>query len=84
MHKRLVLIQINNETFKAKIRKIKCPKSAFGVATTRCNKCYFTTWNENHVDFEYLIMEENSMLLLWAVKVRVLKLQDVDHERDAN
>ncbi|GFS81886.1 hypothetical protein TNCV_1545031 [Trichonephila clavipes] len=24
---------------------IKCPKSVFGVANTRCNKCCYTTWH---------------------------------------
>ena len=42
MHKRLVLVQINDEIFKAKKKKkIKCPKAVLGAATMRCNKSYY-------------------------------------------
>ena len=34
-------------------------------------------------DFECLLVGENSILLVSAIKTRLLKLQDVDHERDA-
>ncbi|GFW99979.1 hypothetical protein TNCV_3079761 [Trichonephila clavipes] len=35
-------------------------------------------------DFEYLLVEENSTLFVCAAKVRLLKLQDEDHERGAD
>ena len=38
-------------------------------------------WSQT--DFECLLMEENSILLAWTAKVRLLKLQDADEERDA-
>ena len=37
-------------------------------------------WSQT--DFECLLVEENFILLICADKVRLLKLQDMDHERD--
>ncbi|GFU96825.1 uncharacterized protein TNCV_5092991 [Trichonephila clavipes] len=34
--------------------------------------------------FECLLVEQNSILLVCAAKVRLLELQDADHERDTN
>ncbi|GFV55303.1 uncharacterized protein TNCV_5010501 [Trichonephila clavipes] len=39
---------------------------------------------ESNRDFECLLVGENSILLVCAAKVRLLKLQDADHERDAD
>ena len=47
-HRRLEMIQINDENFK---RKNMCSKSVFGVVTTRCNKCCSSTW---HRDKQFL------------------------------
>ncbi|PRD29749.1 UNVERIFIED_CONTAM: hypothetical protein NCL1_28469 [Trichonephila clavipes] len=35
------------------------------------------------MESKYLLVEENSGLLVCAAKVRLLKLKDADHERDA-
>ena len=61
----------------------KGPKSVFGVAITLCNKCCYTTW-QGAADFECLIVEKISLLPVWADKVRLLTLQDADHELDAD
>ena len=37
-----------------------------------------------HEDFECLFVEEYSILLVCAAKDRLLKLHDVDHERDTD
>ena len=34
--------------------------------------------------FQYLLLEENSILLVCAAKVRLLKLQEADHKQDAD
>ena len=42
---------------------------------------YDVAWSQTN--FECLLAEENFILLVWAAKVRPLKVQDVDHERVA-
>ena len=39
-------------------------------------------WSQT--DFEYLLLEENSILLVCAAEVHLLELQDENHERDAD
>ena len=38
----------------------------------------------SQTDLECLLVEKNSLSLVCAAKVRVLKLQDADHVRDAD
>ena len=40
------------------------------------------SWNQTV--FECLLVEENSILLVCAAKIRFLKLPEADHERDAD
>ncbi|GFT86429.1 hypothetical protein TNCV_3259301 [Trichonephila clavipes] len=71
--------------FSKQKNNIKCPKSVFDVAITWCNKCCYTALHGvKQTDFECLLVEENSILLVCAAKVRHLKLQDANHERVAD
>ena len=38
----------------------------------------------SETDFECLLVEENSILLVCTAKVHLLKLQDADHEQDVD
>ncbi|GFV32594.1 hypothetical protein TNCV_2960041 [Trichonephila clavipes] len=61
--------------FSKKKNNINCPKSVFGLATTRCNKCCYIPWQILNV-------------CLWKrIPYRMyaqLKLMDADHERDGD
>ena len=74
-------MQINDEIFKAK-KKVYA-KSVLGIDTARCKiLLYDVAWSQIH--FGCLVLEKNSVLLECAARVRVFKLQDADHERDAD
>ena len=36
----------------------------------------------SQIDFEYLLVKKNFILFVCAAKIRLLKLQDADHEPD--
>ena len=82
MHKLFVLLQINDEIFKEKI--IKLMKSVFSASTTRCKKFSCMTWIWSKTDLNFLLVEENSILLVLAAKVRLLKMQDANYEQKAD
>ena len=89
MHNQLALVKINGEIFKVKKIEIKCPKSVLCVVIRRCKTFCYTT---KHAVKQILwlcskirvLVEENPRLLEYSAKARILKLQDADHERDAD
>ena len=74
MHRRLILVQINNEIFKAKIKN-KNPKSVFDAATTHCKMCDLA-WNQT--DFQCLFVKTilyclhaQPKFVFWSCRTRI-------------
>ena len=80
MHKQLVLVQVKNEIFKAKKKKNEVFEMSIWCRHHALQ--YDVPWSQT--DFECLLLGENSIFLVYAAKVRHLKLKDADHEREAN
>lgn len=61
MHKPLILAPTIHHILKEK----RWPKSLFSVATTRCNKYYYTTWHEVK-EILYTFLGKNIQFSLYA------------------
>ena len=77
MHKRLVLLQINDEIFKEK-KIIKGAKSVFGMASTRYNKCCCTMWHGVKQILNIFFWKqiphclyEQSKFIFWSCRMRI-------------